>query len=134
MDCFLILLLHQGYLEASRVLNEILGYPAGKFPAVRFLRIEATNCVSNFRDEDCPTIFIYKDGDMYKKFLPAAYFFGGKKLSWKKVEWVLSSINVLKSELMEDPFEELEHFKIKKSENYLYLPKISETIPIMKKC
>lgn len=113
-ESFVVLLLHQDYVEQSRVLNEILINLAKKFPCVKFLRIEATNCVSNFRDEDVPTLFVYKDGSTLRKFLPAPYYFGGNRMTWKKVEWILNSIGVLKTELEEDPFEEISSFKMDK--------------------
>lgn len=112
-DCFVVLLLHQEYLENSRVLNEIFLMLAKKFPAVKFLKIEATNCVNNFKDEDVPTVFIYKNGEIFKQFLPASFYFGGKNMTWKKVEWILNSIGVLKSDLESDPFENNNNYNIK---------------------
>lgn len=110
---FVVILLYQDYIEESRILEGIFKQLAPKFAAVKFLKIEATNCVQNFRDADVPTVFIYKDTVLYKQFLPAARFFGGKKMNWKKVEWILNSVGVLKSELDEDPFEE-DNFKMTK--------------------
>ena len=108
-----ILLLHQEYIEESRVLNKILDNMAKKFPFIKFLKIEATNCVVNFRDSDVPTIFVYKDGNLFKQFIPASYYFGGKNMNWKKVEWIFSSMGLLKTDLEEDPFDEYS-FKIEK--------------------
>lgn len=111
-NCYVVLLLHQDYIPNSQILNKILTNMAVKFPEVKFLRIEATNCVKNFADADCPTVFIYKNEVVFKKFLPAAYYFGGSEMSWKKVEWIFNAIGVLKTELMEDPFEDPEEKKI----------------------
>lgn len=113
-ESFVVLLLHQDYIEQSRVLNEIFIYLAKKFPCVKFLRIEATNCIENFRDSDVPAVFIYKDGNLFKQFLPAPFFFGGTRMTWKKVEWILGSLKIVESEIMEDPFEEQSGFNIKK--------------------
>ena len=87
---------------------------ATKYPHVKFLKIQATNCVTNFRDQDVPSIFIYKDGEMFKKFLPAPFYFGGSQMNWKKVEWIFNSLGVIKTDLVEDPFEEKDSFKMKK--------------------
>ena len=111
---FVVLLLHQEYIEQSRVLNEILSNLAKKFPCVKFLKIEANNCIDNFRDQDCPTLFIYKEGKLFKQFLPAPYYFGGNRMTWKKVEWIFNSLKVVESDLQDDPFEELTSFHLKK--------------------
>lgn len=113
-DVFIVLHLHQDHIELSRVLNQILINLAKKFPCVKFLRIEATNCVENFRDEDVPTVFLYRDGKIARQFLPAPFYFGGANMNWKKVEWILNSEGILKTELEEDPFEAQSEFKIKK--------------------
>lgn len=111
---FVVIILHQDYIENSNVLCEILKNLAKKHPQVKFLKIQATNCVPNFKDLDVPTVFVYKNAEIFKQFLPAPYFFGGNKMTFNKVEWILSSIGVLKSDQLEDPFEEVEHFKVKK--------------------
>lgn len=109
-----VILLHQEYIETSKVLNQILMNMAKKFPAVKFLRIQASNCVQNFRDSDVPTIFVYRDGKIYQQFLPATYYFGGNNMNWKKVEWIFSSIGILKTDLEEDPFDDNNVFTVKK--------------------
>ena len=110
---FVVLLLYQDYIDESKILEGIFKQLAPKFPSVKFLKIVATNCVQNFRDEDVPTVFIYKDTVLFKQFLPAPRYFGSKKMNWKKVEWILNSLGVIKSELEEDPFEE-DNFKMTK--------------------
>ena len=42
---YVILLLHQEYIEQSKVLNNILVYLAKKFPFIKFLKIESTKFV-----------------------------------------------------------------------------------------
>ena len=118
-NCFVVLLLHQDYIPNSQILNKILTNLAVKFKDVKFLRIQATNCVKNFADADVPTVFVYKDGTIYKKFIPAPYYFGGSEMNLKKVEWILNAIKVVKSDLLEDPFDAYEEpkasqFKMKK--------------------
>lgn len=82
-DVFVVLHLYQSYNTECNILNKILETLASKFVLVKFMRIVATNCVENFQDQDCPTVFIYQNGKMYKQFLRAGYFFGGKKMNWK---------------------------------------------------
>ena len=84
-DVFVVLHLYQTSVEACNVLNQIFDNLAQKFVFVKFMRIVSTNCVENFEDEDCPTVFIYKNGLMFQKFMRANYYFGGKNISWKSI-------------------------------------------------
>jgi len=116
-DVFVVLHLYQTYVSECNLMNNIFDYLAPKYPTIKFMKITATNCVENFRDDDCPTLFIYQNGKLFKEFLRASYYFGGKNLSWKKVEWIFASLGILKTELNEDPFEEFEYQTRKKKKN-----------------
>jgi len=105
-DVYVVLHLYQTYVEASNILSKIFDNLAVKFPLVKFMRIVATNCVENFKDEDVPGVLIYQNGKLIRQFMPASYYFGGKNISWKKVEWILSSLKIVTSELEDDPFDD----------------------------
>jgi hypothetical protein len=104
-DCWVVLLLHQEYIEISNILGRILQNQAIKFPHVKFLKIQATNCIPGMKDKDVPALIIYKDEKVFKQFFPAPVFFGGREMNWKKVEWILHSLGIVKSELESDPFD-----------------------------
>ena len=82
-DVFVVIHLYQTYIEECNILNKIFEYLSQKFIYVKFLKIVANNCVENFQDQDCPTIFIYQNGKIVKQYLRAHYYLGGKKMNWK---------------------------------------------------
>jgi hypothetical protein len=82
-DVFVVLHLYQTYVEASNVMTKILENLARKFPLVKFINIQATNCCEGFKDADVPALLIYQNAQMVRQFVPATYYFGGKNLSWK---------------------------------------------------
>jgi hypothetical protein len=84
-DVFVILHLYQTYVEASNVMTKILENLARKFPLVKFMNIQATNCCEGFKDSDVPGMLIYQNAQMIRQFVPASYYFGGKNLSWKSI-------------------------------------------------
>ena len=104
---YVVLHLYQDYIMDSKILDKILDSLAHRFILVKFMRIRANECIDNFQDKDVPAVIIYHDGNLIKQLIPAAYYFGGSgKLSAEKVEWILGSLKVLKSELENDPFDE----------------------------
>jgi len=82
-DVFVVLHLYQTFNDLSNILGKILENVAQKYPLVKFMKIVATNCIENYRDEDVPGLIIYRNGSMYKQFIPAPEFLGGKKMNWK---------------------------------------------------
>ena len=106
-DVYVILLLYQNYLEDCLVLSKILEKLAQRFILVKFMRIIATDCIEKFSDKDCPGIIIYYNGKLFRQLIPATYYFGGSgRISSDKVEWILGSLKIIKSEVEEDPFDE----------------------------
>jgi hypothetical protein len=50
----------------------LLGYLkslASIYPSTKFLSIVASRCVENYPDQACPTILIYKEGEMVKQIV-----------------------------------------------------------------
>lgn len=88
-DVFVILHLYQNYVQNSCVLAKIFDNLAAKFPLVKFMKIVATNCVENYKDEDCPGVIVYKNGILVRNFMPASYFFGGNNITWKSIYFCL---------------------------------------------
>ncbi|KAL5965056.1 Phosducin-like protein 3, partial [Taenia solium] len=60
--------------ERCAVMDQHLRTLAARYPAVKFLRGEASLCVPNFPDSNLPTIIVYCDGDV------KAQYVGGKAL------------------------------------------------------
>jgi hypothetical protein len=54
-----------GNLE-SRLLSELWRWAAEKFPEIKFCEIVGSMCIENYPDKNCPTILVYKDGELEK--------------------------------------------------------------------
>jgi len=106
-DVYVVLLLYQNYIEDCLVLSKILEKLSQRFILVKFMRIIATDCIEKFSDKDCPGIIIYYNGKLFRQLIPATYYFGGSgRISSDKVEWILGSLKIIKSEVYDDPFED----------------------------
>jgi hypothetical protein len=104
---YVVLHLYQDYLMDCKILDKIFDSLAHRFVLVKFMRIKANECVEGLKDKDVPAVIIYHDGQLLKQLIPASYYFGGAgKLSPEKVEWILGSLKVIKTELENDPFDE----------------------------
>ena len=49
--------------EAERLIN-LLNLVAQKHPETKFIKSVATKCVENFRDNDCPALLFYLNGEL----------------------------------------------------------------------
>ena len=61
---YVLLHLHQDYVEPSERLGMILYQLSKNYPTYKFLKIKADRCIENFPDVKVPTLIIYKDGDL----------------------------------------------------------------------
>lgn len=50
----------------SRLLSELFRQAARKFPEVKFCEMAASACIENYPERNCPTILVYKGGDLSK--------------------------------------------------------------------
>jgi vacuolar-type H+-ATPase subunit I/STV1 len=82
-DVYVVLHLYQNYNESSNILANIFDKLASKHIFVKFMRIVATNCIENYKDDDVPGVIVYHNGKLLRQFIPATYYFGGKVPSWK---------------------------------------------------
>jgi hypothetical protein len=53
----------------SRLLSELFRQAAQKFPEVKFCEIVANMCIENYPERNCPTILVYKEGDLSKNLI-----------------------------------------------------------------
>ena len=58
----------QGNLE-SRLLTELFRQAAPKYPEIKFCQIIGNMCIENYPEKNCPTILVYKDGDLHKNLV-----------------------------------------------------------------
>eukprot|EP00457_Paulinella_chromatophora_P009143 gb/GEZN01009199.1/.p1 GENE.gb/GEZN01009199.1/~~gb/GEZN01009199.1/.p1 ORF type:complete len:373 (-),score=44.38 gb/GEZN01009199.1/:175-1293(-) len=87
---------------ASRLLAKHMETLANKFRAVKFLRIQYSECIPNYPESKTPTLLLYKDDDL-KANVVGITSFGGLKMTALSLEWGLSRLGVLDTELEADP-------------------------------
>jgi len=75
---------------------------ARRFPAVKFMRGVANEVVPDFPDASTPAVLVYRDNDCHKQIIGISEW-GGDRCSADCVEWVLSTLGVVETELEEDP-------------------------------
>lgn len=105
-ECWVVVLLYNDAVDASRALQEVLERLAPKHKAVKFLRIKADQCIEGFPDRNVPTLLLYHEGENQRQLMgPGVY--GGKRngagITEDTVEWVLADEGVLSTDLTEDP-------------------------------
>ena len=88
--------------DECTVLNNCLNPLSKKFPNVSFLRIVSTECVENFPDRNLPCLIMYNKGEMQHQTVGLSSF-GGIRMTPDHLEWRLSLLNVLETELLENP-------------------------------
>lgn len=98
-----------------QLLNKCMDEVAVKFKAVKFLKIVSTEAIPNYPDANCPTLLIYTKGDIAEQIVGISKF-GGLKMNAKILEWVLAASGVLKTEIEENPLNQL-GMKIKRKQD-----------------
>jgi hypothetical protein len=53
----------------SRLLSELFRQAAQKYPDVKFCEIVGNRCIENYPEKNCPTILVYKEGDLAKNLI-----------------------------------------------------------------
>lgn len=103
-DCWVIVHLHQDYLETSNHLCMLMEQLAAKHRAAKFMRIKADACIEDYPDKHVPTTLVYKDNECKTRIVGLSEF-GGPECSAKEVEWVLATLGAVETDLESDPRE-----------------------------
>lgn len=106
-DIWVVLHLMVASKLECKLLHQVMCKVAAKFKYVKFLRIRSTDCIPNYPDANCPTLLIYKNGDLAKTEVGLTIF-GGLKTNEKTFEWILHQWGIVQSELDDDPRKELD--------------------------
>ena len=64
--------------EDCALLNQCLSAVAAKFRAVKFVKVIAQKAIANFPRSNCPTLLVYKQGNIVAQFVKL-HAFAGKK-------------------------------------------------------
>lgn len=101
-DVFVVVFLYCAGKEECTLIERILITLAAKFKDVKFVKIEGNLAIRNWPDENCPSLFVYHGGDIKLQFV-GLNSMGGARANADGLEWALSRIDAVKSELTEDP-------------------------------
>ena len=90
------------------------------YPKVKFVKMVATKCIEKLADESCPSMLIYKNGEVFKQLIPLKLFVSLKGITRKgKNREITNSIDLIKLfgklkviEVEEEDEEDEEEFKI----------------------
>ncbi|KAI4494294.1 hypothetical protein M0802_008977 [Mischocyttarus mexicanus] len=101
-DVYVVLHLYKSGIPLCSLVNQHLALLASKFPATKFLKSISTTCIPNWPDRNLPTIFVYYQGNMVKKFIGPIEL-GGMKLTEEELEWMLSETKAVTTTLKANP-------------------------------
>lgn len=79
----------------SRLVGSIWPHLASKFKDIKFCDIEGKRAIENYPDANCPTIIIYKDGDVVRQYVGLSLI-NGNDTKIKDFEKILVEINAVK--------------------------------------
>ena len=86
---------------ACDIIHKNLEILAKKHAYIKFLKIKSIRAIPYYPDNKCPTILIYKDGDISEQFIGLEHW-GGKYTTANTIEYRLKKY-LTKCEFQEDP-------------------------------
>ena len=86
-------------------LHQALELLADKYMACRFLKIIGHHCIEGYPVENLPTLILYNQGECQHHIIGGKQWSGVHATS-DTVEWFLSELDVLKTDMVEDPREQ----------------------------
>lgn len=72
----------------SRVLSELWRQAAKEYGEIKFCEIRASQAIENYPDRNCPTILVYKNGDIIKQVVTLATI-GGVRTKMQRIDDML---------------------------------------------
>jgi hypothetical protein len=78
----------------SRVLSELWKQAAKEYGDVKFCEIRADKAIENYPDRNCPTILVYKNGDIAKQVVTLATI-GGVRASMVEIDNLLVEVGAV---------------------------------------
>ena len=99
---FVVINLTNDAVWESRYVEDAVNKLAESFDHIKFVSIRSTAAIENWPDSNLPTMFVYCDGSMQKQ-LVGIDSFGGVGVNAGRLEWILASFGVLKTNLKSCP-------------------------------
>eukprot|EP00591_Stephanopyxis_turris_P005274 CAMPEP_0195522686 /NCGR_PEP_ID=MMETSP0794_2-20130614/21099_1 /TAXON_ID=515487 /ORGANISM="Stephanopyxis turris, Strain CCMP 815" /LENGTH=258 /DNA_ID=CAMNT_0040652499 /DNA_START=120 /DNA_END=896 /DNA_ORIENTATION=+ len=101
-DCWVALHLYKDSSEKCRIFAEHFNELANRHPALKCMKIISTDCIENYPDALLPTILLYNEKQMKKKWVGLKEF-GGTKMDANSLEWEFAQEGAVKTDLESDP-------------------------------
>ena len=78
----------------SRVLSELWRQAAKEYGDIKFCEVRANQAIENYPDKNCPTILVYKNGDIVKQEVTLVTL-GGVRTNMKHIDDILVSVGAV---------------------------------------
>ncbi|KAK7208393.1 thioredoxin-like protein [Myxozyma melibiosi] len=93
--CFVFVHLSLPTNTQSKLLAALFDRAAKTFPEVKFVDIQGARAIENYPDRNCPTLLVYKDGDVKKQYVTLALV-GGNSMRIDDLERILVDVGAVK--------------------------------------
>ncbi|KAK7914421.1 Phosducin family protein [Apiospora marii] len=91
---FVNLVSSMGTNVESRILSELWKQAAKEYGDVKFCEIQADKAIENYPDRNCPTILVYKNGDIVKQVVTLMTV-GGVRMSMLEIDDMLVEVGAV---------------------------------------
>ncbi|KAI2639206.1 thioredoxin-like protein [Xylaria nigripes] len=78
----------------SRVLSELWRQAAKEYGDIKFCEIQASKAIENYPDRNCPTILVYKNGDIVKQIVTLVTI-GGVRTNMLQIDDILVGVGAI---------------------------------------
>ncbi|PHH92384.1 hypothetical protein CDD83_7666 [Cordyceps sp. RAO-2017] len=78
----------------SRVLSELWRQAAREYGDVKFCEIRASQAIENYPDKNCPTILVYRNGDIVKQVVTLTTL-GGVRTTMQRIDDILVDVGAV---------------------------------------
>lgn len=99
-----VLLVYRPAHAASEALMELLAAVSTRFPSTKFVKMAHSSALQSVPLGDCPVVMAYRRGRPMRQWATLDGFCGAKTTA-DDVEWALSKVGAVPSEMTEDPRE-----------------------------
>ncbi|CAM1506261.1 Fc.00g059020.m01.CDS01 [Cosmosporella sp. VM-42] len=91
---FVNLISSMGTNIESRVLSELWRRAAQEYADIKFCEIRASQAIENYPERNCPTVLVYKNGDIVKQLVTLATI-GGVRTNMQKIDDMLVEVGAV---------------------------------------
>lgn len=112
-DTVVVVHLYADTVEASKLMDARLSELSAKFRETKFVRCKGCDAIKNYPEGKCPTILVYKGGKVLKQFV-GLQSFNTSSLTADDLEWALSRVGAVESDMVEPPAATGKRFNIRR--------------------